>query len=75
MPRLMKKIEGQIDRDIERIDGLKIWEDTNSWILLRPSGTEPVFRVFAESNKKSKLEKMITEYSDLVKDALSKQKN
>jgi len=75
MPQVMKRIEGQIDKDVERIDGLKIWEDNNSWILLRPSGTEPVIRVFAESNKKSKLEKMITEYSDLVKDALSQQKN
>jgi phosphomannomutase/phosphoglucomutase len=75
MPQLMEKILGQIDRDVEQIDGLKIWEDDNSWILLRPSGTEPVIRVFAESNQKTKLEKMIDEYAGLVKDALSQHNN
>jgi len=75
MPQLMENIEGQINADVERIDGLKIWEDNNSWILLRPSGTEPVIRVFAESNQESKLEKMIDEYSNLVKDVLNRYNN
>jgi phosphomannomutase / phosphoglucomutase len=30
------------------IDGLKVYRD-GGWILLRPSGTEPLFRVFAQS--------------------------
>jgi phosphomannomutase / phosphoglucomutase len=30
------------------LDGVKVYRD-GGWILLRPSGTEPVFRVFAES--------------------------
>jgi len=31
-------------------DGLKIWLDDGSWLLLRASGTEPVIRIYAESN-------------------------
>jgi phosphomannomutase / phosphoglucomutase len=30
------------------IDGVKVYRD-GGWVLLRPSGTEPLFRVFAES--------------------------
>ncbi len=33
---------------VERIDGVKIFR-TDGWILLRPSGTEPLLRVFAEA--------------------------
>ncbi|HTT73601.1 MAG TPA: phosphoglucosamine mutase [Thermoplasmata archaeon] len=33
---------------IETIDGLKV-RFADGWLLLRPSGTEPLFRVFAES--------------------------
>lgn len=39
------------DKIIERIstdDGLKIIFEDNSWILLRPSGTEPKFRIYFE---------------------------
>jgi phosphomannomutase / phosphoglucomutase len=35
------------------IDGLKVYRD-GGWILLRPSGTEPLFRVFAESKDPAK---------------------
>ena len=38
---------------IERIDGVKIWFDAESWIMFRPSGTEPLIRIYAESNDKS----------------------
>ncbi len=30
------------------IDGIKVYRD-GGWVLLRPSGTEPLFRIFAES--------------------------
>jgi phosphomannomutase / phosphoglucomutase len=32
------------------IDGVKVYRD-GGWVLLRPSGTEPLFRVFAESKE------------------------
>ncbi|MGI0068179.1 MAG: phosphoglucosamine mutase, partial [Thermoplasmata archaeon] len=33
---------------VERIDGVKIYR-TGGWVLLRPSGTEPLVRIFAEA--------------------------
>lgn len=35
--------------EINKTDGLKICFDNNSWILVRPSGTEPLLRVYFES--------------------------
>ncbi len=34
---------------VETIDGVKVWFSDGSWVLLRPSGTEPLFRIYAES--------------------------
>lgn len=42
---------------VKTIDGVKIlFEDTNSWILVRPSGTEPLIRVYIETDSSDKLE-------------------
>ena len=55
--------------DILTIDGVKlIYPD--SWILIRPSGTEPIFRIFAEAKTHDKAEKMIEDGLNLVKKAL-----
>jgi phosphoglucomutase len=34
---------------IDRTDGLKLIFDDNSWLLMRPSGTEPVARIYTEA--------------------------
>lgn len=34
----------------ESIDGFKFHLEDGSWVMIRPSGTEPVLRVYAESN-------------------------
>ena len=36
------------------IDGIKVWIPPKSWILIRPSGTEPIFRIMAEAPTKGK---------------------
>ncbi len=59
--------EGKIDRT----DGLKIWLDNRTWILLRPSGTEPLIRVYAESNDESNVESAYKRYQGLVEDAIA----
>ena len=33
----------------ESIDGFKFHLEDGSWVMIRPSGTEPVLRVYAES--------------------------
>ena len=34
---------------IETIDGFKFFFDENTWLMIRPSGTEPVLRTYAEA--------------------------
>jgi phosphomannomutase len=39
---------GQTVRDVLTYDGIKFVLADDSWLLIRPSGTEPVLRVYAE---------------------------
>jgi alpha-D-glucose phosphate-specific phosphoglucomutase len=40
---------GQTVREVETVDGVKYLLADDSWLLIRPSGTEPVLRVYAEA--------------------------
>jgi phosphoglucomutase len=44
-----KEFAGRRVAHTDRTDGLKLNFDDGSWMLMRPSGTEPVVRVYAES--------------------------
>jgi phosphoglucomutase len=44
-----KEFAGRHVTRTDRTDGLKLHFDDGSWVLMRPSGTEPVVRVYAES--------------------------
>ena len=54
------------------IDGIKLWVPPRSWILIRPSGTEPVFRILAEGPTKGKAVRIVNDYktklSRIIKD-------
>ncbi len=34
---------------VDTMDGIKFYMSDNSWLLIRPSGTEPVLRIYAEA--------------------------
>lgn len=51
---------------VENIDGVKLHFEDGSWVLVRPSGTEPVFRLYAEASKKSEVESLVEEYQSIV---------
>ena len=48
----------QIEK-INRIDGVKFLFADESWMLMRPSGTEPIVRIYAESESKDDLEDLL----------------
>ncbi len=52
---------------VDTTDGVKIWYD-NGWVLIRPSGTEPIVRIFAESKTKANAEKLMLEGLELVEE-------
>lgn len=44
---------------VNRIDGAKFILEDGSWILMRPSGTEPLVRVYAEASNEQELEVLL----------------
>ena len=51
------------------MDGLKIYFEQDEWLLVRPSGTEPLVRVYAETATKKDTqalldfgEKLVSQY-------------
>jgi phosphomannomutase/phosphoglucomutase len=61
------------DADCETIDGVKL-RYADGWVLLRPSGTEPIFRVFAEAKTEFYARTLIEKGLSLVEDALEELK-
>ncbi len=51
--------------DITIKDGVKYIFEDDSWLLIRPSGTEPVLRVYAEGRSKEMVKKMLA-YGEMV---------
>lgn len=48
-------------------DGVKIYLDDNtSWILVRPSGTEPLLRIYFESDTPEKISELEKEIADIL---------
>ena len=50
--KLPKKINGRKIAETLTFDGLKIIFENDEWLLLRPSGTEPLLRIYAETATK-----------------------
>ncbi|MCG8324429.1 MAG: hypothetical protein MI673_02850, partial [Thiotrichales bacterium] len=53
-------------------DGIKISIDEQNWIMVRPSGTEPIVRVYAESSSQKKLDNLISEYLQKINSILGR---
>jgi phosphoglucomutase len=53
------EIGGRKIENINRIDGVKFIFNDGSWMLMRPSGTEPLVRIYAETENKQDLEVLL----------------
>jgi len=51
---------------INDIDGIKIICEDESWLMLRPSGTEPLMRIYAESKSLETASKLLSQGKELV---------
>jgi phosphomannomutase/phosphoglucomutase len=68
--RIMNLLEKQMKdnnnvTNVDRTDGVKLYMK-DGWVLLRPSGTEPIFRVYVESKEKQRAEQLAIFYKNLV---------
>jgi len=59
-------IEHGSPKKVETMDGAKIWIDEETWVMMRPSGTEPLIRMYGESTDKSLLDSKVEEYRRLI---------
>jgi phosphoglucomutase len=59
LAREPEEIGGRRVASVNRADGVKFIFADGSWLLLRPSGTEPVVRIYAESESADDLEVLI----------------
>ncbi|HUH99866.1 MAG TPA: hypothetical protein VLY65_02380, partial [Nitrososphaerales archaeon] len=66
---IMRAIERQGDGKVEKVDGVKVWVDEKTWALIRPSGTEPIVRVFVESETQEKADTTAKKFIKTVKSA------
>lgn len=48
------------------MDGAKLVLEDGSWFLLRPSGTEPLIRIYAEAHDPSSLNKILKDVQGLL---------
>ena len=64
-------IEHGSPKKIETLDGAKIWIYEETWIMVRPSGTEPFVRMYAESVDSSLLNSKVSEYRRLIESKIS----
>ena len=53
-------------------DGIKITINPKNWVMIRPSGTEPIVRVYAEAESQEKLNILMSEYLNKVKSIISR---
>ncbi len=66
MSKIAEEIKTTPDFELDTTDGVKILKD-DGWVIIRPSGTEPIFRCFAESDSMDKAVEMANWGIGLIK--------
>jgi phosphomannomutase/phosphoglucomutase len=68
LKKLLEQVKGA---NLSTIDGVKIWFEDKSAILVRPSGTEPTYRLYAEAKNQDKASKLIKDYTNKLEEILA----
>ncbi len=65
--RALEELNKSVDAPVvEHVDGPKLRYSDGSWILIRPSGTEPVFRLYAEAGSPERVAELVKEQKALI---------
>ena len=52
------------------LDGVRVDVDGRGWVLVRPSGTEPLVRLYAEGRTEQDLAGVLREFRPMVREAV-----
>jgi len=61
-----ESLGGRKVKEAKTIDGLKLVFENESWLLFRPSGTEPLIRVYGEAPDREELENLLKDGVSLL---------
>jgi len=61
-----KKFGSYAVSELKTIDGFKYFFDDQRWVMIRPSGTEPVLRTYAEAPTLEEVRKILKETEDTI---------
>jgi phosphomannomutase len=65
-----KQVGGERIVKVDTLDGVKFYLADHSWLLIRPSGTEPVLRIYAEARTADMRDALLKMGSDLGQKAI-----
>jgi phosphomannomutase / phosphoglucomutase len=65
----IRSVEKQAKGEVEKVDGVKVWATDHSWVLIRPSGTEPIIRIFSEAESQDAADQLVRKFAKIVKAA------
>ena len=65
----VRELTGQLDGSFSHVDGVRV-DFREGWFLIRPSGTEPLFRLYAEAETPQALKRLFELGESLLKEAL-----
>ncbi len=65
--RALKELMGKKIVDVKDFDGIKMICEDDSWLMLRPSGTEPLVRAYSESKDPKRAKQLIEIGKELLK--------
>lgn len=63
----LKSAGGYQVKNIDKKDGVKLYLGDNSWVLVRASGTEPLLRIYFESDNISNLDRIKEDILGMIK--------
>ncbi len=66
LEELKERVKGE---NLNTLDGVKIM-GKDWWVLIRPSGTEPIYRIYAEAKDENILKEIVEKYRKILEDII-----